>query len=220
MRNIILIITEVIFCYTTMALLFKKYKMDGIYIYSIIAIIIASIMNLKTISIMNVPIPLGFGITTSIIIGMNIILQKNGTEELKPCILLTICTMVICSLMLYLSSLMSNSNYNILSNISYNGIFLQNIRIYIALIISISLTFWLNSKLYYTIKKLQNRIILSNIFSIIISEFFENIIFVVIAYLFDYEVIDLFLCIILRYIIKTIIGIVGTIPLYIINKNN
>ena len=70
------------------------------------------------------------------------------------------------------------------------------------------------------IKKLQNKIVYSNIFSIIIVEFFENILFVAIAFLFEYEVIDLFLCIILRYMIKTLIGLIGTIPLYIANRNN
>ena len=218
MRNIILIVIEVIICYLTLALLFKKYKTDGIYIYSIIALIMASIMNLKTISIMNVPIPTGFGITTSIIIGINIMIQRRGKEEIKPCVILMIIMSIIGFIILYLASIMENSDYNLLSNISFNGIFLQGIRIYIALIISLIITIMLESNLYYIIKKLQNKIILSNIFAMIIAEFFENIIFVVIAYLFTYEALDLFLCIILRYMIKTIIGIIGTIPLYITSK--
>ena len=53
-----------------------------------------------------------------------------------------------------------------------------------------------------------------------VTEFFENIIFVIIAYLFEYPGIDIALCIIFRYMIKTIIGIMGTIPLYITGKNN
>lgn len=218
MRNLILIIIEVIICYLSLVLLFKKYKTDGIYIYSIIAIIMASIMNLKTISIMSVPIPLGFGVTTSILIGINMIIQRRGKEEIKECILLMIIMSLISCTILYLASQMANSNYNLLANMSFNGIFNQSIRIYIALVISLIITIILDSNLYYIIKKLQNKIILSNIFSIIIAEFFENIIFVVIAYLFEYEAIDLFLCIILRYMIKTAIGIIGTLPLYITSK--
>ncbi len=220
MRNIILIIIEVIICYLTIIILSKKYKTDGIYIFGIIAVIISTIMNLKTISIMNVPVPLGLGITTSIIIGANLIVQNRGKEELKPYLLLITITIVTSSLILYLSALTSNSHYNYLANISYNDIFIQNIRIYLALIVSLLFTIWFDSKIYYIIKKYQNKIILNNIFSIIIAEFFENIIFVLLAYLFEYEVIDLFLCIILRYIIKTLIGIFGTIPIYITNKYN
>ena len=218
MRNIILLIIEITFCYTSLIALFKKYKTDGIYIYSIIAIIIASIMNLKTISIMNVPIPLGFGVTTSILIGINMIIQRRGKEEIKECVLLMIIMSLISCTILFLSSLMENSNYNLLANLSFNSIFNNSIRIYIALIISLIITILIESNLYYIIKKFQNKIVLSNIFSIIIAEFFENIIFVVIAYLFEYEAIDLFLCIILRYMIKTAIGIIGTIPLYITSK--
>ena len=220
MRNIILIIIEVIICYLSLIILAKKYKTDGIYIFGIIAVIISSIMNLKAISIMNVPIPLGFGVTTSILIGANLIVQNRGKEELKPYIILITITIIMTSLILYLASLTSDSNYNYLSNISFDGIFLQNMRVYLALIISLIFTIWLDSKLYYIIKKLQNKIVYSNIFSIIIVEFFENILFVAIAFLFEYEVIDLFLCIILRYMIKTLIGLIGTIPLYIANRNN
>ena len=220
MNNVLLIIIEVIICYVALILLHKKYKIDGILMIGIIMAIISTIMNLKTISVMNIPIPLGFGLTTAILIGANLIIQKYGKEELIPYLLLISITVIISSIILYLASLTDNSKYNYLSNISFNSIFFHNVRIYIALIISMIFTIWLDSKLYYIIKKIQNKIILSNIFSIIISEFFENIIFVVIAYLFNYEVIDLFLCIILRYIIKTLIGLIGTIPLYIASKNN
>ena len=220
MRNLILIIAEVIICYLSLVFLTKKYKYDGIYIFGIIAVILSSIMNLKTISIMNVPIPLGLGITTSIVIGANLIVQNRGKEELKPYLRLIIVTIIASFLILYLSSLTSPSTYNYLSNISYNGIFNQNIRIYLALIVSLLFTLWFDSRLYYIIKKYQNKIIFSNTFAIIIAEFFENIIFVLLAYLFEYEAIDLFLCIILRYSIKTLIGIFGTIPLYLANKYN
>ena len=177
-------------------------------------------MNLKTIAIMEVSIPIGFGITTSLLIGANIIIQKRGKEELKMYFLLIILSFIISYIFINISLKLNKSNYNLLSNISYNNIFKNNLRMYIALIISIIFSIWLDSKLYYIIKKLKNKIILSNIFSIIIVEFFENIVFVLIAFLLEKEPIDLFLCIIIRYIIKTIIGLFGTIPLYILNNNN
>lgn len=220
MINIILILIEVITCYTVLIMLYKKYKTDGVYIYIMLLGIISSIMNLKMISVMNIPISLGFGVTMSILIGVNLMIQKRGIEELKPCIMAAILPLIISYIILYLSAIMTNSNYNILSNVSYNNIFIHNIRINIALILSLLFTIWIDGKLYYIIKKLQNKIILNNIFAIIIAEFFENIIFVVIAFIFDYEIIDLFLCIILRYTIKTTIGVVGTLPLYIASKYN
>ena len=115
---------------------------------------------------------------------------------------------------------MEPSKFNEMANNSFNSIFKYNLRMYLAIIFSITISTYLSSKIYYLIKRLQNKIILSNIFSIIIVEFLDNIIFVLIAYLLSYEPIDLVLCIVFRYMIKTLIGLLGTIPLYISNKFN
>lgn len=219
MINILLIIAEAIVSYLSLLLLSKKYKKDGIYIFAIIATFLSCILNLKQISIMNVSVPIGFGITIAIIIGLNILIQQNGQEETKNYLIIVLITSIISYLFLNISGLITDSEYNLLSNKSFDNIFSNNTRIYISLTISLLLSLYLDSNLYYLIKKLQNKIILSNIFSIIIVEFFENILFVLLAYLFEYEALDLILCIIFRYMIKTIIGLFGTIPLYIANKS-
>lgn len=218
MRNIILIAAEVLVCYITLLILSKKYKTDGIYVYSIIATFISCIMSLKKIDIMGVSVPVGFGVTTSLIIAGNLITQKRGPEELKTYISLILVTSLVSCCFLNLSGLMESSDYNKFANKSYDSIFEYNLRVYLALITSILSSVWLSSKLYYLLKRLQNKIILSNIFSVIIIELLENIIFILIAYLFEYETIDIILCLIFRYTIKTFIGILGTIPIYISNK--
>ena len=218
MINFLLVIVEAIVSYLSLTLLSKKYKKEGIYIFAIIATILSCILNLKQISIMNVSVPIGFGITTAIIIGLNILIQQNGKEETNNYLLIILISAIASYLFLSISSLINDSEYNLLANKSFDNIFSNNIRIYTALTISLLLSLYLDSKLYYIIKKLQNKIILSNIFSIIIVEFFENIFFTLFAYLFEYEALDLVLCIVFRYMIKTTIGLIGTIPLYIANK--
>ncbi len=217
-RNILLIVGEMLLCYTLLVILSKKYKTDGIYVFSIIATFVSCIMCLKKISIMNVSVPIGFGVTTSLIIAGNLITQRKGPDELKTLLLLILVTALLSCCFLNLTGIMKSSEYLKFANMSYSSIFEYNLRIYGALIISLLLSTWLSSKLYYTLKKLQNKIIISNIFSIIIIEFLENIVFIVVAYIFDYEAIDLILCLVFRYMIKTTIGIIGTIPLYIANK--
>ena len=220
MRNIILIVSEVIICYISLLILNKKYKTDGIYVFAIVATFASCIMSLKQIEIMGVTIPIGFGVTTSLIVAGNLITQKRGPEELKTYLILILVTALVSCCFLNMSGLMESSNYNKFANKSYDSIFKYNLRVYIALIVSIITTTYLSSKLYYLIKRLQNKIILSNIFSIIIVEFVENLLFILIAYLFECEIIDLILCLVFRYMIKTIIGLIGTIPLYIANKFN
>ncbi|MDO4394487.1 MAG: queuosine precursor transporter [Mycoplasmatota bacterium] len=220
MRNIILILIEVIICYTSLLILYKKYRTDGIYVYGIIATFTSCIMSLKQIDLMGVSVPIGFGVTTTLIVAGNLITQKRGPEELKTYISLILITALISCCFLNLSGLMKSSKYNEIANKSYDSIFKYNLRVYFGLIISIILSSYLGSKLYYLLKRIQNKIVISNIFSIIIIELLENTTFVLIAYLFEYEIIDLMLCIVFRYMIKTIIGLLGTIPIYIANKIN
>lgn len=220
MINTILIFAETILCYIAFVVLYKKYKTDGLYIFAIFATFIACVMNLKTIEIMNIGVPLGFGITTSIVLAGNLITQRQGLEEIKNYILIILITGIVAFGTLNLSGMLNSSEYNYLANKAYDNIFIYNIRMYLALIISTVTSVYLSTNLFYTIKRIKNKIILSNIFSIIITEFFENIIFVLIAYLFEYKGIDIILCIIFRYTIKSVIGMLGTIPLYIANKLN
>lgn len=218
MRNLLLVLAETFICYIAIIILNKKYKTDGLYVYAIIATFISCIMSLKQIDILSATVPIGFGVTMSLVIAGNIITQKRGPEEIKTYIVLILVTALISCCFLNMSGLMESSDYNKFANKSYDSIFEYNLRVYIANIISIILAVWLNSKLYYELKKIKNKIIISNIFSIVIVELLENIIFVLIAYLFEYEAINLILCVIFRYMIKTVIGIIGTIPIYISNK--
>ena len=220
MRNVILIITEILLSYISLIILAKKYKTDGIYIFGIIATIISCIMNLKQITIMNINIPIGLGITSSLLIVGNLLTQTKGKEEIKNYLLIMTITFIISYIIISLSSYIEISEFNYYANKSYDIIFTNNLRASLALIISLIISIYTSSNLYYTIKRIQNKIVYSNIFSVIISSFIENIIFVIILYLYTYSPIDIFLSIVLRYMIKTIILLFGTITIYITNKYN
>ena len=220
MTNVLLITAETVVSFIILLILTKKYKTDGIYVFGIVATILSCIIGLKKISIFEISIPLGLGLTTSIIIGGNIITQKRGPSAISTYIILILITFLISCSFITLSTLLKESNYNYIANMSYNNIFSLNIKYYLGLIISLITSIILSSKLYHLLKKTINKIILCNVFSIIITEFVENILFVVVAYIFEYKAIDIILCITFRYIIKTMVGIIGTIPLYIGNKYN
>lgn len=220
MKTIILITSEMLLCYVGIILLHKKYKTDGLYVYGIIATLISCIMGLKQIDLFNIAVPIGFGVTTSLIIAGNIITQKKGPEALKTYLALILVTALVSCCFLNLSGIVQPSEYNKFANKSYDNIFEYNLRVYIANIVSILTSIFLGSKLYYLIKKANNKIIISNIFSIIIISFLENTLFIFIGYMFEYKLINIILALIFRYMIKTTIGLLGTIPIYIANKNN
>lgn len=219
MRNILLIIAEMVVCYLAIIFLNKKYKTDGLYVYGIIATFMSCIMGLKQIDIFGVPVPIGFGVTTSLLITGNIITQKKGPGYLKTYLILIIVTALISCCFLNISGIMEDSKYNEYANKSYDSIFKYNLRIYFANIVSILTSIFLGSKLYYLIKRINNKIILSNIFSVVIIEFLDTILFILIAYLFEKDIISIILAIIFRYLIKMIIGMIGTIPIYITNRD-
>lgn len=216
--NYILIIIEVLLSYLILLLFHKKFKLDGIYYYIVIATILSNIMLLNTIDILTYPISVGFGITSSIVIATIILTHKRGPSELSKLIITIIISSIISYSYLTLSSYMGISDTNKYTNISYSIIFKNNIRIYLANTISLILSIYLSTKLYHTMKQIKNKIWISNIFTTVIVEFIESIIFCVIAYAFSLKVIDLIMVIVIRYVIRALIECLGTTVIYIDDK--
>ena len=216
--NYILIIIEVLLSYLTLLLFHKKFKLDGIYYYIVMATILSNIMLLNTIDILTYPISVGFGITSSIVIATIILTHKRGPSELSKLIITIIISSIISYSYLTLSSYMGISDTNKYTNISYSIIFKNNIRIYLANTISLILSIYISTKLYHTMKQIKNKIWISNIFTTVIVEFIESIIFCVIAYAFSLKVIDLIMVIVIRYAIRALIECLGTTVIYIDDK--
>ena len=216
--NYILIIIEVFLSYLTLLLFHKKFKLDGIYYYIVMATILSNVMLLNTIDILTYPISVGFGITSSIVIATIILTHKRGPSELSKLIITIIISSIISYSYLTLSSYMGISDTNKYTNISYSIIFKNNIRIYLANTISLILSIYLSTKLYHTMKQIKNKIWISNIFTTVIVEFIESIIFCVIAYAFSLKVIDLIMVIVIRYVIRALIECLGTTVIYIDDK--
>lgn len=218
MNSLSLLIIEMIICYITLTIIYKFLKKDGLYIYSIIAIILSTILSLKMITIDNFDIPLGIIPFTTIFIANNILIQKEGPNEAKNLILSILFSEIISFFLLILVSYMNSSNINLFTNASYDNILRSSFRIVFANTVTILYTLIINAKLYYYLKRTQNNIIISNVFSTIIIHFLSAIIFSLIAYVFEKEVIDIIKIIVIRYLISLIIGLIGTIPLLITKR--
>lgn len=218
MSNIALLSLELIICLITMIILYKMYKIEGLYGYSIIAFILSNIMSLKIIELYNFDINLGLIPFTTVFIASNIIIQKKGPEEIKKLILTLITLSIISYGILYLTSLLNSSNINLFTNRSYDNIFNLSERIYFANIVTMLYTLLFNSKLYYYLKVVKNRIWISNLFSSIIIQFISAILFPILAYTFIKEPTDIIKLIIIRYMISLIVLLIGTINIYIANK--
>jgi len=215
MRNFIVLGIEVLVCFIAIIILYKKYKTDGLISFVMIATIIATFLSRQEIDVLNTEIPLGMGLTMSIIIAANIITQNKGLEEVNNILLLVLVSSLVSCCLLNLSGIINPSTLNEFANKSYDSIFEYNIRIYIANTLSLLVGIFISSRIYYTLKRIKNKIIFSNIFSILIAEFLDNIIFIVLAYLYARDIPQIMFTLVIRYTLKIIIGIIGTATIYI-----
>lgn len=218
MNSLNLLLIEIILCFVTQVLLYKHYKIKGLYAYTIVALILSCLMALKTISLYDYDINLGIIPFISIFISCNIIIQKQGPEAIKKLILTLMATSIISYAMLYLVKLMNPSDINLFTSASYDNIFSDSLRMYFANLVTMLYSLLLNSKLYYYLKKIKNNILISNIFSNIIIQFISSILFGLIAYIFIKEPFDIIKLIMIRYLVSLIVGIIGTIPIYLTKK--
>lgn len=215
MSQIALIIIELFLCLFTLLFLYKRYGNIGVYTYCIVCMILSSIMALKTITLYNYDIPLGIIPFVSLFTASNIMIQKNGTDESKNLLLITTISSIISFIILLLVSYMKSSNINLFMSASFDNIFSDSLRIYFATFVTTLYSLLLNLKLYYYLKKMKNNILISNLFSTIIIHFISSIVFSLIAYTFDKEIIDIIKIIMIRYLVSLCVGIISTIIIYI-----
>lgn len=217
MNNITLLGIELIICLIFILLSYKYLKILGLHIYTVVALILSNMMSLKVITIYNFDVNLGLILFVTIFIATNIMLQKKGQEEVKKNILILILTSIIAYFYFYLVSIMDSSTINLFTNKSYDNIFLDSQRIYFALVTTMLYTTLFNSKLYYYLKRIKNKIWISNLFSSIIIQFLSATLFILLAYTFTKDFIDIVKLIIIRYMISLIVIIFGTIIIYFAN---
>ena len=97
----------------------------------------------------------------------------------------------------------------------YDNIFDNSIRLLFASIVTMLYSLILNNKLYFYLKRMKNNIFISNVFSTIIIQFIASILFGIIAYTFVKDTIDIIKLIMVRYLLSLVVGLIGTIPIYI-----
>ncbi len=215
MISVTLLGIELITCIIFILFLYKKYTSLGLYIYTIASMILTCLMSLKTITIYDYDLNLGIIPFVTIFIVSNILIQKKGPEEMKTHLLVILSTTILSFIILLLVSLMASSKIALFTNASYDNIFDNSIRLLFASIVTMLYSLILNNKLYFYLKRMKNNIFISNVFSTIIIQFIASILFGIIAYTFVKDTIDIIKLIMVRYLLSLVVGLIGTIPIYI-----
>ena len=213
--NYILLLIETILVLSIMMIFYKMGKKDGLFLYISLISSLLSLFMFKTIDVLSFEVDLGVPFVMGIFICSNTIIQRYGIDEIKKIIKSFVIPFGFITIILGIISLFSSSEYNVVSNISFNEIFgynLDNIRLVIGILCSLGFTIWYNAYIYYYIKKNKNRYLVSNIGSMLVIQFLESIIFVLISYIGVFDLSIMFGMIVIRYLLKVVIGVIGLLP--------
>jgi len=216
--NIALLFIEIILSFTTLIYLYKNYKYEGIYIWILLFSILLGIISQKVVEIFGLEVNLGIVINSAMLIVSNILVQKKGPKEINKVISLIVLSNAVIFTLSIITTLFNPSDINEISNLAFDKLFYLNSRIYFASIIALIISLWLNSMLYHQIRQIKNKIVISNVLSTIIINFVECILFCIISYLLKIPFINVIELIVIRYIFKVTIGLIGTNVIYLINN--
>jgi len=219
--NYIFILIETIVIFLLMLLFYKFGKKDGLFLYISFMAILLCVFMFKSIDMLSFEVDLGVPFIVGIFLSSNIIVQRYGIDEVKRIIKSFAVPYLITVAILSLVSLIDSSQYNNIINDSYNGLFgydLNNIRLIVGGFLSIGFTLWYNCYIYYYIRKNKNKYLFSNIGSMLIIQFAESILFVIISYVGVYEFNILFGMIVIRYLLKIVMGLISLFPFDTIMK--
>ena len=216
--NILLLFIELIILFLVIYYSYKKNKYEVLYMLLIILTLLVGIFSNKEVMIFNLNINYSFIISSIIILITKILIQKKGPEEIKNILLLITFTSIITYILLETSSLLQVSNINKKLSVSYNEVFNLNSRTYLSAVASLILSAYLTSVVYHNIRIIKNKIWLSNALTSIILELIDSTIFCLISYLFKIPFINLIELIVIRYILKLIISLLGTSLIYSVNE--
>ena len=219
--NFLILLVESLLIYAMMFLFFKQERKEGLYIYIAILSGILSIVSYECVNIFGFEVNMGLPIIMGIFISNNLIIQRYGLDEVKRIIKTFVISGVLVYFFVNIIGFMMDSSFNIVTNATFDSLFSYNIRsvrVFISLVLSISFLLWYNGNIYYYIRRSRNKILFSNIGSILIIQFIESIMFIFIAYLFVYDITSLFGMLVIRYLVKVVLGAIGVIPLYVMAK--
>lgn len=219
--NYIYLLIEVILIFLLMILVYKFGRKDGLFTYIGFMSSLLSLVMFKSIDIFFFEIDLGVPILMGIFVCSNVIIQKYGIDEVKKIIKHFIVPYVLTVVILSLVSLTYSSEYNLTTNNAFNSLFgynLDNLRLIVSGLLSIGFMLWYNAYVYYYIRKNKNKYLFSNIGSILIIQFIESILFVLVSYIGTFDINMIFGMIVIRYLLKVVIGAISLVPISVILK--
>ena len=212
--NLIIFILELLLSFIIIYFSFKHNIPRNILIIQLI--ILSSVMGVKLITINSTDIQLGLLFSTIIYILCNIVIQKKGIEQINVYL-----KEIIFFFFLFMLIIFSNEIISFLNNsnlIISDLIYLPHIKIILSNSLALIIGIYVNSYMYYDIKKNKNNIILSTISSGILALAIECLIFSILTFDFNDSIVLFITSLSYKFLIKFVILILGIPLIYKFSK--
>lgn len=216
--NIILGIIGIIICFSLEILIEKIFKKEGLYVWVAVALVTANILVSKNIDIFSLKATLGNILFASTFLATDILNEKYSAKESKKAINLGIIAVILFTIATQFSMLFIPNELDYV-NSSLKNIFAFSLRINISSIVMCYISNMIDIFLFEKIKKkIPDKMWIRNNAATIISNCFENYLFVFFAFIGIYSLKDIIIIGTTTSILEIIIAICDTPFLYLSKK--
>jgi uncharacterized integral membrane protein (TIGR00697 family) len=195
----------------------KFFGKGGLYVWTAIALIVANIQAVKSVTIFGLDTVLGTIIYSTAFIAMNILIEKYGKKEALKTLGLSLTSMIIVTVIMGITTLY-HPNASDTANDSLNLIFGVNIRIMIGSILAYLISGLCNISIYQKLSEKYHKMWLSNGVSILVAQLIDTVIFLGIAFIGIHSINTLIELFIARYVFKLIVMVISTPVIYLDNN--
>ena len=196
---------------------YKLFGKAGLFVWLAISIIMANILAVKLVSLFTLETTMGSIMFSMTFIVINILNEIYGKKEAYKGIMIGLGSIIVMMVVIGFWILFEPSA-NDWSDSNLIALFSLNSRITFASLIAFIISQLFNVWIYQGLKRKYNKIWISNNVSVIISQLFDTIIFLIVAFAGTYSfnmILNLFIA---RYILKIAIAILDTPIIYIVSK--
>lgn len=216
--NVLIGIISIVLCFSTVVLLEKVFKKEGLYIWVAMAVIIANIMVCKQVSFLGHATSLGNVMFASSFLATDILTVKYGKKVAKKAVVLGLVSIVLFNIIMQITIAYKPNSLDFVNG-SLKTLFTFSGRVSVASIVMYFVSNMVDVYLFDKLRRIfPKHLWISNNVSTIVCNIGENILFGLLAFGGIFPIMTLLGMAVVGSIIETIIAICDTPFLYLSRK--
>lgn len=220
MNNVLLIFINIIVTFSLVLLVEKLFKKEGLYVWVAIALIMANILECKTIGLLGFTSTTGNVLFASIFLATDIMCEKYGKEYSKKAIKLAVFSIIAFTMIMQIGLLFIPDSTD-MAHDAMKILFNLNLRISLSSVIMFYVSNNLDIFLFEKIKKkLPNKLWVRNNVATITSNVLENYFFIFFAFVGIYDIPTMINIATTISVVEIVIALFDTPFLYLSKKLN